>query len=63
MVAIKKPDAQVYATSTECTVTFPDLGDLTLVAGVRSPIPATALERVKAFPGVVIESEPIQEAN
>ena len=46
----------VTATSTLCTAVFPDLG-LTLVAGVPTPIPATAAARVQTIDGVVVTDD------
>jgi hypothetical protein len=47
----------VTATSKECTAHFPDL-DLTLIADVPTPIPASAVDRMSAIPGIEVNDIP-----
>jgi hypothetical protein len=47
----------VTATSKECTASFPDL-DITLIANVPTPIPASAVERMSDIPGIEVVDTP-----
>ena len=58
MAVTPKPTPKpILATSTLSTASFPDL-DLVLLAGVPTPIPASAVSRVISHPGVIVTEAP-----